>query len=140
MNFQDERRYLTDLFFAAWNANKTPVKVDNKKELLTNAGTIADETGLDEWVRLSIQPVLATQADMNATRRVRHTGLLDVSVFIKSGVGIGRCLELIDAVDAIYSLKSFNGITVRAGSVNNVGETAGFYQMTITFEYQWDTV
>lgn len=141
MTFKSERQAVTDKFMEAWNADDTPVKMDNVNGLMKNGDSkIKSDSGLDEFCHLRILPNSANRADINAIKRIRYTGNIVVNVFVKAGSGTDRARELADKVAVIFGDTGFDNIVTRSASFTNQGQTpdSSFYQITVMIPYYRD--
>lgn len=141
MTFIDERSIIEGYFLSNWNADETPVKLDNIQGLTTSKGRIDTETSLDEYCALSILPGSARQVDMNAAHRVRCVGTINVNVFVKSGTGTQRARALAELIWSLFETKDLaENFATRTGSITNIGQVSGssFYQINVSIPYYFD--
>lgn len=143
MSLSSERASIEALFFANWNTNTTPVRVDNIAGLIKGNQRIMEEDSLTEWCWLSIIPGPADVADMgSSTPRVRYTGMIYVNIFVKEGTGTDRARQIADLAADVFQLQHFDGIRTHVANVVNTGQakTNGLYQITVKFPYVRDEI
>jgi hypothetical protein len=91
------------------------------------------------WISVTIQPVTAGFASLNSSRRVRHTGMFTVQIFIKPGITTESADDLVNAVaDAIEGDRTSNGISFGATQIVRVGVVDGYYQVNTFTDYKYD--
>ena len=128
---------IEETFDANWDVNVTPVRVPNVQKILgTTTRSVAE---LDTFVDFQIFPTQGVQAEMATNPFKRVTGFVLFGVYVKSGHGTRPAYTLIDQLKDIFELTTYNNITFRVGTVTVVGESEGFFQLSINIPFYTNT-
>lgn len=93
-----------------------------------------------EFVRVTMLDGETTQADLSATPRWKHTGVLIFQVFVKAETGEGRAREIADTIAGWYRGTSVGKLVFRAASARNVGIRNGWYQYNIELPFYFHEI
>lgn len=142
MSYAQEQATIRKLFLKDWDSVTTPVMFSGDPGLTKGTERLNDETGLDEFVRVTINTSGASQRDLAGPEsRVRYLGVVTVNVFVKSATGAPkRARELLDLIDPKFSRVQVEGITFQTPLPGSVGQTEGFYQMTLQMPFYRDSI
>jgi len=133
MSFQEIYDTVETQFGTAWDDSTIPLRIDNVQKA---SGTVARlVTNLDEYVHLRILPAVAVQAEMATNPYKRLDGHVQVDWFGKSGRGTRNGYIALDTAKDIFEFNTFSNITFRPGTIVNIGEQDGFYQLTLSIPY-----
>lgn len=127
-------------------------------EILTKFKAAWDTTGFDAlypnlagdpptdpapWARVSIShsPGSQTLGDDTTGRRYERYGLLLVQVFVPTGEGLPRALNLAKIItDAFEGATTPSGVWFRNVRVNEVGPDGSWYQVNVIAEFTYDEI
>ena len=130
--YASELQAIESRFATEWN-DRTPVAYHN-------VPFVPPENPPAPWVRLTVLSGQSSQASMGDTALFRHSGVIDVTVFVPAGTASKGARELVDAVAEIFRRKQFSGITCRAPGFGDVGVRDGWYQINVSFPFHRDAI
>jgi hypothetical protein len=112
-------------FNTSW-ATRTPIDWDNV-DYKPVTGT--------SWVRFRILGGFGQQMSTGAVPLHRNTGILDIAIFTKLGIGTDTAKGHADFAMAIFRGWQSGGITCRTPYVTRAGEASGWYQLNVTVPF-----
>lgn len=134
MNYQQADAAIKQYFAQQWNNATAVVYDDDKNFTPPNSAT---------WLRVNVKMVDGTQASTGApgSNKFRKTGIVTVSVFHPDGHGGIQAMQTADLVVNIFEAKPrINGVLFNNVRAVNVGpDGAGWYQINVKAEFQFDT-
>lgn len=132
MSFADIEQTILTAWNTDWDKASIPYTVDNFDKAVGAARKVAN---LEQFVRVSVLPASGRQAEIATNPFKRIEGVVQVSWFGKANIGIRQGYEALDTAKAVFELKTINNITFRAGSVVNVGESDGYYNLALSVPF-----
>lgn len=142
MNYAQEQTTIRKTFLKNWDSNTTPVMFAGDPGLTKGTTSLENETGLKEWVRVTINASGASQRDLAGPEsRVRYQGVVTINVFVKSATGASmRARQLVDMIEPKFSRLQVDNITFQTPIPGLTGQNEGFYQMTLQMPFYRDNI
>jgi len=104
----------------------------------------AEIPSADLWGRVTIRHVEGFQSTLSGAlgkQRYTRIGVLTVQIFAASGKGLSDADATAKIVlDAFEGKASPGGVWFRNGKVQEVGPDGNFFQMNVTFTFEYDEV
>jgi hypothetical protein len=133
MSFDAERRAIEERLKAGWTRSDVYIVFDNVRSSRPEG---------QSWIRLTILNGSARQADL-ANVMHRHTGVIDVGVFVPENTGTAIARQIAGDVAALFKRATFEAgsagrIRTRVPSIIRRGNNDGWYQLNVSVEYWRD--
>lgn len=139
MNYKQQRAAIETKFSNGWNSTTTPIKFDNAVGLVKGSSTLKDESKLQEWCRITIENQGAQFAALGQGV-IRHTGVINVTVFVSLNTGTDRARDLADKVSIALRGNTDDVITYYPTQVvaSMQEQNGSFYQVTTQTTFSVD--
>lgn len=123
----NEIRQAIESRFATWST--TPIKWDNVE------GTTGEIKG-QAWIRITINSGASIIASVADAPEVRHTGLIDVQVFVEEGRGTRPAYVIADEIAQLMQFYRTGHFETEAASLTRVGHTSGWFSLLVSVPYR----
>lgn len=111
------------------NWTETQIKLDN---------TTFNTSGVDKFISPILLPTTSGRELMNSAKPYLDSYILHINVFIRTSVGSGAAMSLVDLLDAMLKEKKIGDLMIEVPDVNIVGNDGDFYQVAVKFPArQW---
>ena len=127
-NLNTTREQLISTFMTGWGS-RTSVAQENHQ---------FDDSSVVEYVSLTLINFNSRNATIGAAtqRRKRHTGVLQIKIFVKPDTGIKAAYEHADAIAVFMDNINLSNLFTYSSDVRRGGETdSGFYTVIVDVPY-----
>jgi hypothetical protein len=130
MSYVAEAAWIRDRLATGW-AGRTPVHWDN----------VAYEPQVGTpYIRPTVRPTTAYQAEIGPTATYRHLGMLIVEVFTPMGSGEAGAQELADEVVALFRGARTQGLSFQAPYVIAADTVDAWYKLDVLCPFTRNTI
>lgn len=92
------------------------------------------------WLEARVIRQDAFNVDLVPNRRVRHPGLVSLTLHVPANQGDGAALEMADTLAAVFRNRNVSGCLFRAPTVRPVGTDGAWYRVQVDAPYWRDSV
>lgn len=92
------------------------------------------------WLEARVVTQDAFNVDLVSNRRVRHPGLLSLTLYVPANEGDGEALAMADTLSAIFRNVNVSGCIFRAPTVRPLGADGAWYRVQVDAPFWRDSI